>query len=132
MSVKPEVLFGYIQTVNVFHPVKAKNLNFNSFIFTFYIINIVSVFYFQNTFANFQVILHSIRHGGVSEQPNRLNFALNAIAIRDRRRTNMSIQTTSLPGIDVAPAMGVAYGHLTSECFHREMKKGHSHLRQLL
>ena len=44
MFVKLDELLGNIKTANVFrHPVKAKNLNFNSYI---NIINKVSVFYF--------------------------------------------------------------------------------------
>ena len=37
MSVKPEGLLGDIKTANVFHhPVKAKNLNFNTYIYILY------------------------------------------------------------------------------------------------
>ena len=44
------------------------------------------------------------------------------MALRDRCQANMSKQTMSQAGIDVVPPMGVAYGHVTSQCFHREMK----------
>ena len=44
------------------------------------------------------------------EQPKRLIFALNVMAIRDRRHANKSKRTTSLSGFDVAPPIGVASG----------------------
>ena len=34
----------------------------------------------------------------------------------------MSKQTTSLAYNDVAPPKAVVYGHMISQCFHREMK----------
>ena len=55
-------------------------------------------------------------------QPRRQDFVLNVMAIRNRLHANMSIQTTSLAGSDVAPPMGVAYDYVTFQCFHREMK----------
>ena len=44
------------------------------------------------------------------------------MAIRDRRHAKCAT-TPSLAGIDVTPAIGEAYGHVTSQWFHREMNK---------
>ena len=120
MSVKPERLLGDIKTADVFHhPVKPKNLNFNTF--TFYIINQVPVFYFPKLLLIFQIfdIKSDLR---VSKKPKHQIFTLNFIAMRDRRHTNRRKQTKSLADNDVAPPIGLAYGHVISQCFHQEIE----------
>ena len=55
MPVKPEGLLGDIKTANVFHhPVEAKNLNFNSYIYIFFIKQIFLIScIFSYAIANF-------------------------------------------------------------------------------
>ena len=53
MSVKPEGLLGDIKTANVLHhPMKAKNLNFNTYIYVLYYQSIIRLL-FPHTIANF-------------------------------------------------------------------------------
>ena len=58
----------------------------------------------------------------ILEQPKRLMFALNVMAIRDLRHANKSKQTASLAGFDIALSIGVASRSHDLHVFHREMK----------
>ena len=53
-------------------------------------------------------MLFDIKLNVILEQPKCQIFALNVMAIRDRRHTNKSKQITSLAGFDVALPIGVA------------------------
>ena len=58
MSVKPEGLLGDTKTANVFHhPVKAKNLNFNTYIYILYYQSSIRLLIAHIT-VQFHVILH--------------------------------------------------------------------------
>ena len=73
------------------------------FIFTFYIINQVSIFDFHITRLVLQIFLIKSDIMEVSEQPKCQLSALNVMAICDQRHANVSKQTTLLAGDDVAP-----------------------------
>ena len=77
-------------------------------IFTFYIINQVSIFNFHITRLVLQIFLIKSDITEVSEQPKCQLSALNVMTIRDQRRANVSKQTTLLAGDDVAPPIGAA------------------------
>ena len=77
-------------------------------IFTFYIINQVSILNFHITRLVLQIFRIKSDITEVSEQPKCQLSALNVKAIRDQRHTNVSKQTTLLAGDDVAPPIGAA------------------------
>ena len=77
-------------------------------IFTFYIINQVTIFNFHITRLVLQIFWNKSDITEVSEQPKCQLSALNVMAIRDQRHENVSKQTTLLAGDDVTPPIGAA------------------------
>ena len=78
------------------------------FIFTFYIINQASIFYFHITRFVLQIFRIKSDITEVSEQTKMPAPALNVMAICDQRHANVSKQTTLLAGDDVAPPIDAA------------------------
>ena len=77
-------------------------------IFTFYIINQVSIIDFRITQLVLQIFLIRSDTTVVSEQPKCQLSALNVMAICDQRHANVSKQTMLLAGDDVTPPIGAA------------------------
>ena len=78
------------------------------FIFTFYIINQISIFIQHLTGLVFWILVIKSHLTDVSEQPRGESPALNVMAIRDQRHTNVSKQRMLLVDVDFAPPQGAA------------------------
>ena len=78
------------------------------FIFTFHIINQVSIFDFHITRLVLQKFSIKSDITEVSEQPKCQLSALNVMAICDQRHASVSKRTTLQVGDDVAPPIGAA------------------------
>ena len=76
--------------------------------FTFYIINQISIFIPHQTRLVFWILEIKSNLKEVSEQPRGETPALNVMAIRDQRHANVSKQRTLLVAVDVALPKGAA------------------------
>ena len=84
-------------------------------IFTFYIINQISLFIQHLTRLVFLILVIKSNLTEVSEQPRGETPTLNVMEIRDQRHANVSKQITLLVDVDVAPPQG--RDHMSRQCF---------------
>ena len=77
-------------------------------IFTFYIINQISIFIQHLTPLVFWILVIKSNLTEISEQPRGEILALNVLAIRNKHHANVSKQKTLLEDVDVAPPQRAA------------------------
>ena len=90
-------------------------------IFTFYIINQISIFIQHLTRLVFWILVIKSNLTEVSEQPRGETPALNVMMVRDQRHADVSKQRMLLEDVDVAPLQGAAYITWLVNVLHREL-----------